>query len=111
MQVTRRSFLAMFGLAGIAGFAYSKIFRRSRSKVVVKPAFVENKTPLETLHAKSGSDVLLRFVSLADTGSGSADQHAVARAMEQYHQDNPFTTILLAGDNVYPAGDMSKVGD
>jgi predicted phosphodiesterase len=52
---------------------------------------------------------LLRFVAIADTGTGYADQYAVGKAMNQYRQRNPYDLVILAGDNIYNNGEISKV--
>lgn len=46
----------------------------------------------------------VRFVALGDTGTGKAGQLAIARAMAAFHEERPFDTVLLLGDNVYPDG-------
>ena len=56
-------------------------------------------------------DLLLRFVSVADTGTGARGQYAVARAMTLYHKQNPYDLVVLAGDNIYNNGEIEKIGD
>lgn len=46
-----------------------------------------------------------RFAALGDTGTGGEGQWAVARRMEELHAAQPFDTVLLLGDNLYPDGD------
>ena len=50
---------------------------------------------------------LLRFAAIADTGVGSRDQYAVAKAMFQTYKQKPFPFVLMAGDNIYPYGEIS----
>jgi len=52
---------------------------------------------------------LLRFVAIADTGTGNEAQYAVAQAMKVYSEKNPFSLVLLAGDNIYNEGEMEKI--
>lgn len=52
---------------------------------------------------------LLRFVAIADTGTGNEGQYAVAHAMKVYSEKNPFSLVLLAGDNIYNEGEMEKI--
>lgn len=54
-------------------------------------------------------DLLLRFVSVADTGTGAKGQYAVARAMTLYHKQNPYDLVVLAGDNIYNNGEIEKI--
>ena len=51
----------------------------------------------------------LRFLAVADTGTGGTGQYAVARAMEAYRQRNPFKLVVLAGDLIYNDGEINKV--
>jgi len=55
------------------------------------------------------SETLLRFISVADTGTGDDGQYAVAKAMYNYYQQKPYPLALLAGDNIYNSGEISKV--
>ncbi|MCZ0902280.1 metallophosphoesterase, partial [Microcoleus sp. HI-ES] len=52
---------------------------------------------------------ILRFISVADTGTGAEGQYAVAEAMAQYHRENPFNVAVLAGDNIYNNGEIEKI--
>ncbi|MBD2347205.1 metallophosphoesterase family protein [Anabaena subtropica] len=54
-------------------------------------------------------DLLLRFVSVADTGTGARGQYAVAKAMTLYHKQNPYDLVVLAGDNIYNNGEIEKI--
>ncbi|MEB3262925.1 MAG: metallophosphoesterase [Synechococcus sp.] len=51
----------------------------------------------------------LRFFALADTGSGNANQQAVADRMAERHRRDPVDLVLLGGDNIYPNGNLSLV--
>ncbi|MBE9206696.1 metallophosphoesterase [Nostoc sp. LEGE 06077] len=55
-------------------------------------------------------DLILRFVSVADTGTGAKGQYAVAEAMNFYHKQNPYNLVVLAGDNIYNNGEIEKIG-
>ncbi|MEL7035983.1 MAG: metallophosphoesterase [Cyanobacteria bacterium J06592_8] len=56
-------------------------------------------------------DPLLRFISVADTGTGETAQYAVAEAMNRYHEKHPFNLAILAGDNIYPNGEIERIQD
>jgi 3',5'-cyclic AMP phosphodiesterase CpdA len=53
----------------------------------------------------------LRFVAIADTGTGEAGQYAVAKAMGDYYDQKPYPLVLMAGDNIYDRGEMTKIVD
>ncbi|MFM8526165.1 MAG: metallophosphoesterase [Cyanobacteriota bacterium] len=48
----------------------------------------------------------LRLRATGDSGSGDANQRAVGQAMARIHQQNPVNLVILAGDNIYPSGDL-----
>jgi 3',5'-cyclic AMP phosphodiesterase CpdA len=56
--------------------------------------------------AGSGS---LRFLAVADTGSGNANQFAVGEQMAVRHRLQPVDLVLMGGDNIYPAGNLLDV--
>jgi Predicted phosphohydrolases len=56
-----------------------------------------------------GSEPLLRFVAIADTGWGGVEQYGVAKAMELAYRQFPFQFVLLAGDNIYPNGAVARM--
>lgn len=49
----------------------------------------------------------LRFLATADSGSGDANQRAVGLQMARIHRQNPVDLVVMAGDNIYPSGDLS----
>jgi 3',5'-cyclic AMP phosphodiesterase CpdA len=51
----------------------------------------------------------LRFLALADTGSGDANQRAVGQQMAALHRRAPVDLVLLGGDNIYPSGDLALI--
>ncbi|MFN9991560.1 MAG: metallophosphoesterase [Cyanobacteriota bacterium] len=51
----------------------------------------------------------LRFLAVADTGSGDANQRAVGRQMAAAHRRRQIDLVVLGGDNIYPSGDLAKV--
>lgn len=51
----------------------------------------------------------LRFLAVADTGSGDANQRAVGQQMAVVHQRRPVDLVVLGGDNIYPSGDLAMV--
>jgi predicted phosphodiesterase len=51
-----------------------------------------------TLPGKPGS---VRFAVIGDMGTGEPAQYQVAERMLQFHQQFPFTFVLMLGDNIY----------
>ncbi len=51
----------------------------------------------------------LRFLAVADTGSGDGNQRAVGQQMALVHQRRPVDLVVLGGDNIYPSGDLALV--
>ncbi|MEM8638195.1 MAG: metallophosphoesterase [Cyanobacteria bacterium P01_G01_bin.54] len=94
---------------GCVGFAVAACLRRPR------PATPESAAGLEIQHFSAedlqlpSGEPLLRFGVIADTGTGAAGQYAVAEAMAAYHQAHPFPLVVMAGDNIYNNGEMSKI--
>ncbi len=56
-----------------------------------------------------GSQRPLRFLAVADTGSGDANQRAVGREMAAVHRRRPVDLVVLGGDNIYPSGAMALI--
>jgi 3',5'-cyclic AMP phosphodiesterase CpdA len=51
----------------------------------------------------------LRFLAVADSGSGDRNQRAVGLQMARVHQRQPVDLVVLGGDNIYPSGDIALV--
>jgi 3',5'-cyclic AMP phosphodiesterase CpdA len=51
----------------------------------------------------------LRFLAVADTGSGDANQRALGAQMAVVHRQRPVDLVVLGGDNIYPSGDMALI--
>jgi 3',5'-cyclic AMP phosphodiesterase CpdA len=56
-----------------------------------------------------GRPASLRFLAVADTGSGDANQRAVGQQMAAVHRRTPVDLVVLGGDNIYPSGDMALI--
>jgi 3',5'-cyclic AMP phosphodiesterase CpdA len=57
----------------------------------------------------AGVGTTTRFLAVADTGSGDANQRAVAQQMALVNRQRPVDLVLLGGDNIYPSGDIAMV--
>jgi 3',5'-cyclic AMP phosphodiesterase CpdA len=102
MTWKRRQFLFLGSLSAIGtGFLTWTLARQhSQSANIINSAIAVN---------PAKKDLLLRFVSVADTGTGAKGQYAVAGAMNFYHQQNPYDLVVLAGDNIYNNGEIEKI--
>jgi 3',5'-cyclic AMP phosphodiesterase CpdA len=101
MKINRRQFLFLTGLTAIgSGFIGWKLADINGENSVLESAIAKNTNP---------KDLVFRFVSVADTGTGAKGQYAVAKAMNNYHQNNPYNLVVLAGDNIYNNGEIEKI--
>lgn len=112
MSIKRRQFLILSSLGSIGLFTVLGKIVQSQTARNTKVNFTDT-TKLASEPANSNSakeKLLLRFVSVADTGTGATGQYAVATAMTNYHQQNPYDLVILAGDNIYNNGEIEKIG-
>lgn len=117
MSIKRRQFLiwgslSSFGLAILAKIFHNKMAGSTNANSTNTTKLSSEPTPSKSADALSNSgtgQLLLRFVSVADTGTGTREQYAVAEAMTRYHQLNPYDLVVLAGDNIYNNGEIEKI--
>ncbi len=110
MNLKRRQFLVLsglsvLGLAGLRKILWSQSPQNADVKISASNHAPEPATVRMTLQTP-----ILRFVSVADTGTGDRGQYAVAKAITRYHSQNPFDLVVLAGDNIYNNGEIEKIG-
>ncbi len=117
MSIKRRQFLILSSLSGLGIAVLAKLFGERVAKSTNASAINTTQLPSEPTPSKSADvlsnatgEPLLRFVSVADTGTGGQEQYAVAAAMSRYHQLNPYDLVVLAGDNIYNNGEIEKIG-
>jgi acid phosphatase len=113
MSLNRRQFLFFSGLSVFGVAIFSKLLRsQTPQSTNISPTNTDNLASASTdaLSKPVEGPPLLRFVSVADTGTGAVGQYAVAAAMTRYHQLNPYDLVILAGDNIYNNGEMEKIG-
>lgn len=110
MSIKRRYFLILGSLSslGLAGiwkmFQFQTSWGTDANAAVISAVEGERAiAPLPT------TPPILRFISIADTGTGTEGQYAVAEAMAQYHGQNSFNLAILAGDNIYNNGEFEKI--
>ncbi|MGB3207112.1 MAG: metallophosphoesterase [Crinalium sp.] len=105
MSLKRRQFLF---LGSISGFGLA-LFGKNLLAQIPNPRNLKSH-PASKLTTPALSEISrLRFVSVADTGTGAKGQYAVANAMTRYHQQQPFNLVILAGDNIYNNGEIEKI--
>ncbi|MEH2085903.1 metallophosphoesterase family protein [Nostoc sp.] len=104
MKLKRRQFLFLSSVSAIGTGFLSWMFAHQNHQ---SADISDSTTAIAANPAKK--DLLLRFVSVADTGTGAKGQYAVARAMNAYHQKNPYDLVVLAGDNIYNNGEIEKI--
>ncbi len=84
------------------------MIRRRRLLVLLGAAALV--APLRALPSRSApAGERLRFLATADSGSGDAHQRAVGRRMGDTHRREPVDLVIMAGDNIYPDGDLALV--
>ena len=105
MSIKRRQFLFLTSLSGF-GLA---ILGKSLLAQIPNSRNLKSQPVSELTTPATGETPLLRFVSVADTGTGAKGQYAVAKAMTRYHQKQPFNLVVLAGDNIYNNGEIEKI--
>jgi 3',5'-cyclic AMP phosphodiesterase CpdA len=117
MSTNRRRFLIGAGLAGFGLASAGKLLSERVNSADDNDgeqasqsigAAIRNE-PSVSLAAIPKSKLLLRFATIADTGSSTKNQYAVGRAMTRYHAQHPFNTVLMVGDNIYTNGEISKI--
>jgi hypothetical protein len=109
MGLKRRRFLFLGGLTGLGLGGLAAAFS-SHSHSAPDPIKSSIAQPLSIPVAPStNGKPVLRFVATADTGAGDQNQNAVATAMSAYHQQHPYSLVVMAGDNIYTNGEISKI--
>lgn len=103
MPFKRRQFIALSSFSALClAFLTSKLNKQSNSSSV-------NVEAAKSVKYGSTSEIPLRFVSVADTGTGDKGQYAVAQAMTRYYKQKPYELVVLAGDNIYNNGEIEKI--
>jgi 3',5'-cyclic AMP phosphodiesterase CpdA len=110
MSIKRRYFLILGSLSSLGLAGIWKMFQLQTSwgtdaNAAVLPT-VEGERAIAPLPT---TPPILRFMAIADTGTGAEGQYAVAEAMTKYHKQNPFNLAILAGDNIYNNGEIDKI--
>ena len=110
MSIKRRHFLILGSLStlGLAG-VWKMLQLRTSWDTDANVAVASDVEGARAIAPLPTTPPILRFISIADTGTGAEGQYAVAEAMTQYHGQNPFNLAILAGDNIYNNGEIDKI--
>lgn len=100
MQLKRREFLILTGLTSGLGLVGLQRWLTTN---------LDSGAAIPLPPSRATTNPLLRFVAIADTGTGRSNQYAVAAAMTHFHQRNPFSVVVQAGDNIYTNGEIEKI--
>ncbi len=101
MALNRRQFLMLAGAAGLGTVGAGYGLRRGAEPpepIVASPSPVAN-----------DADLVLRFAVTADGGAADANQRLVGQAMADWQRRYPYDLVLMAGDNIYNSGELSKI--
>jgi hypothetical protein len=102
MALNRRQFLGLAGLGTLGALGAGYWSQRSRSSALPSAPAVAQ-TPA------SDADLMLRFAVTADGGAADANQRLVGQAMADWQGRYPYDLVLMAGDNIYNSGELSKI--
>lgn len=103
MPLKRRHFLALSSFSALGLTFLIDKFKKTKTSSSVSVEHVNS------IAYASTPEIPLRFVSVADTGTGDKGQYAVAGAMTRYYQQKPYNLVILAGDNIYNNGEIEKI--
>ncbi len=109
MGLKRRQFLFLGALGSLELPLLWQFLRDGSGSQVLAPVDLAGAASSIQASASPGGTPQLRFVAVADTGTGDRAQYQVADAMADYHRTHPFATVILAGDNIYNNGEIGKV--
>jgi hypothetical protein len=101
MGLKRRQFLGLAGLAGVGAAGGYWLHRGKGQPLPPNPAMAQA--------AGADDPIIWRFAATADGGAGDRNQQQVAQAMADWHSRYPFALVLMAGDNIYNNGELSRI--
>ncbi|MEL7331359.1 MAG: metallophosphoesterase [Cyanobacteria bacterium J06560_2] len=102
MPLKRRTLIS-WGIGGFAAATGRHYLRPSLDRL--------SATELPPTASLPDVEPLFRFTALGDVGTGEGGQYEVAQAIAQHHQRSPFALALMAGDNIYPDGEIERISD
>jgi 3',5'-cyclic AMP phosphodiesterase CpdA len=106
-SMSRRGLLALAPLAAGAALLFAITLGGATQDQAPSP----QPEPAPPMAAETGPELTqLRFLAIADSGSGNANQRAVALRMNEVHGRSPVDLVVMGGDNIYPDGNIKRVG-
>ncbi len=111
MSLKRRDFLTLSGLTALGFGILGKFFWHQPVQSANLSNLEDSEPEPDFLRTAQNptTQPLLRFVSVADTGTGASGQYAVSAAMWKHYQKTPYNLVILAGDNIYNHGEIEKI--
>lgn len=111
MNFNRRKFIIISSLSAFGAGFWGSVIRpyHQGNPRINSSVNGDGESAIAAKPKPSKGKLLLRFVSVADTGTGARGQYAVARAMTAYHRQKPYNLVVLAGDNIYNNGEIEKI--
>ncbi|MBE9028548.1 metallophosphoesterase [filamentous cyanobacterium LEGE 11480] len=104
MGLGRRRFVGLSGLAGlgILGAVAARYLPRY---------WFEEPLPTNPILAQvpESDELVLRFAAIGDSGAGTETQRMIGSAMADWQQRDPYDLVVMAGDNIYNSGEISRV--
>jgi hypothetical protein len=92
MELIRTAFLVFCVIVGGQATAYAQSIDGGASPIT-------GESPLKLTLPRAADSV--KFIAIGDTGTGSRQQHELAKLMNDYHAVFPFEFVILTGDNMY----------
>ena len=113
----RQLLLTLLGVPVFGALIYDALskYKPQYEPVLAKSPAASPKTEIkmekedENNFLETAEEPLLRFAAIADNGFGSPAQMSVAKSMWEAYQQKPYTFVLMAGDNIYPDGEIKLV--
>jgi acid phosphatase len=109
MSLKRRQVLTLAGLSGLGLAFLGKVLQGQTAQSSHRNSTAPSNSEATSSATATPIGPLLRFVSVADTGTGAEGQYAVAQAMTHYYRKTAFPLVILAGDNIYNNGEIEKI--
>lgn len=95
----------LFALVALLVVVSPPAFIHAQSASLASPPGGMNHTPASG-QSPTGT---FRYVAFGDMGTGGESQLSIARRMTIYHDERPYDTVIMLGDNIYESGRASDL--